>query len=265
MRTRKYPGASFLLAAIALYGFAGVAVILLAFERGLLRNGEFWNGVIGNGIAALIQLLVLSAMAGIAFNAFQERKWNYTRNLAYVRLLNSFSKAWTAVAGAYDIDRAIYHFGGIPTDSSPDFQALSKASEILNRDKIGQERARAARYIDTIQAELMHISEQLSAEVRALENTLDIFGGHCGPKVWAITLRGLDEIKKFQMFLSNRKAADLILPTAVVLDSLVEAGALLTRNVPKESPDDNIRRLLSEAERSADKLQKRIARIKRRS
>jgi len=97
MRTRKYPGASFLLAAIALYGFAGVAVILLAFERGLLRNGEFWNGVIGNGIAALIQLLVLSAMAGIAFNAFQERKWNYTRNLAYVRLLNSFSKAWTAV------------------------------------------------------------------------------------------------------------------------------------------------------------------------
>jgi hypothetical protein len=268
MNSRETRGSTWFAVALTTYIVAGVVVVVSAYGRGLLRNKLFWDGVTGNAMATLIQLVVLSTIAGAALYARERERWGYPRNLARARLTNAISIAWDAVVGSYDLNqpRVFYQFGSITTNVAPDFQALLAPSEILKRQEVGKARTTSEKYAPKAFAtELTTLIDNLPTVIDTLENTLALFGSQCDPDVWTAVLRGIEEIQRFRWFVSapNLRAADLEVLTDVVLDTLAETGEAITRNAPRESPDAHLKRLLCEADERNQEIHKALGLIRK--
>lgn len=270
MNSKETRGLLWLAVAVSIYIVVAAIVIGATYARGLQTDKGFWDGVTGNLMASLLEALAVAGIAGGALYARERTRWGYARNLARARLVNAISMAWTAVVGPDDPNsnraQVTYHFDNVTTDFGPEFQALMASSEILKRDEVGKWREKRRKYDpEGVGGELTTLSGTLATVVEALENTLALFGNQCDPELWSTVLRVIEEIKGFRTSLSapGAPAADLSVRTAVVLDSLAQAGAVITRNVPLESSEAYSKRVFKEAMEGSRKIRKVLADMKK--
>lgn len=270
MKSKQTRGLMWLAVAFGIYVVVAAMVIAAAHALGQLRDKSFWIGVTGNLMASLIEAFALTAIVSGALYARERKRWGYARNLARARLVNAIAMAWSAIVGPDDhnINRiqVTYHFDSVTTDFGPDFQSLMTGSEIFKRYEIGKSRETRRTYDpEGVASQLTTLSGTLATVIENLENTLALFENQCGPELWSTALQTIEEIKRFRTSLSPRSgpAADVSVQTAVVLDSLAQTGAVITRGVPPESSEAYGKRVFKEAMEGSEKIKKTLARIKK--